>query len=455
MESGLDHNYNKILDILKGAIKDNDNQVKARKHLRVERWLRVYIQLIEDFDDERLKFFSDIFSDNSCWDGVKLKNKAVGERLIEEKNQSGKENPLNLSDRYYLACKYCLEDKIPGLFEQVFMKFKNSAFEEGSSDHELRNELLDHHRESSSIKAFWSFLVDGQFNNLKDYEAINGFKEAIEKNWSEGIEFFYGKLQNDKDISNKGGLLVDAALSTLSVTRRRCYEDENIIEFCLLNMNDHQKKELSQKEPKGFVCRALLKKLANGCCFDSFKDLFNYLESNDLQFEEYGCFLSSLSGEVLKNPDLAEQAREAIMYIWEHKSFEECRKSVFEDYSIIYALADLVVNLRKEDGSNDKKEGEILKILKYIGSTQIQKVKDSLIKKMRVFHGIGKEQFTKDKQLIERLFSELGKSSERAKERSITQDRELAAGAGDASFVPQSELSSTNVCNIEHLSLNK
>lgn len=54
MESSLDHNYNKILDILKCAIKDEDNQVKARKHLRVERWLRVYIQLIEDFDEGKL-----------------------------------------------------------------------------------------------------------------------------------------------------------------------------------------------------------------------------------------------------------------------------------------------------------------------------------------------------------------------------------------------------------------
>lgn len=70
MESGLDHNYNAILRTLTSAIKESDKQTEARKHLRIERWLRVYIQSIEDFSVEKLKFFSDIFSDSSCWDGT-------------------------------------------------------------------------------------------------------------------------------------------------------------------------------------------------------------------------------------------------------------------------------------------------------------------------------------------------------------------------------------------------
>lgn len=74
MESGLDHNYNAILRTLTSAIKESDKQTEARKHLRIERRLRVYIHLIEDFSKEELEFCSDVLSDGSCWEGTKLKN---------------------------------------------------------------------------------------------------------------------------------------------------------------------------------------------------------------------------------------------------------------------------------------------------------------------------------------------------------------------------------------------
>ena len=412
MESSLDHNYNKILDTLKGTIKDDDNQVKARKHLRVERWLRVYIQLIEDFDEEKLKFFSDIFSDDFCWEGTGLKNKVVGERLTEEKNKNGKENPLNISKRYYLACKYCLEDKIPKLFEQVFIKFKNSGFKEDISDDELKNELLDHHRESSPIKAFWSSLIDKQTGKLNEYKSVEGLKEAIQvnscKNWAEGVEFFYNKLENDPSICSqdeKDDLLIAAALSAV-----KGYKEVDTIEFCLPNMSGKRKKELLKRDLEKNTYYAVLSELIGEYCFDSFKNLFDLLESNDLSFEQYGVILSSLSRKMLVIPDLAKQTKETIMYVWKHKNFEECRKSVFKDYSFIVMVTNLIVELRKESSDNENRMKEILGILECVEHTQIEEIQNSLIHRMSAVHGIGKERLTEDKKLIEQFFSDLDKS---------------------------------------------
>ncbi|WP_419198840.1 hypothetical protein ACJZL3_01750 [Wolbachia endosymbiont of Rhagoletis cingulata] len=442
MESGLDHNYNKILDILKGAIKGDDNQVKARKHLRVERWLRVYIQLIEDFDEGKLKFFSDIFSDNSCWDGIKLKNKAVGERLTEEKNKNGKENPLDLADRYYLACKYCLEDKIPGLFEQVFMRFKRSAFEEDGSDDDLRRELLENIEETSPIEAFWSFLIDKQIGKLNEYKSVEGLQKSIQinsnKNWEEGIEFFYNKLHNDSSISSqdKNNLLIEAALSAV-----KGYKEVDTIEFCLSKMDDEQKKKLLNRDYKENTYYAVLSELIDEYCFDSFKNLFNLLESNGLSFEQYGVILSSLSKKMLLNSDLAEQTRETIMYAWKHKNFEECRKSVFKDYSFIVMVTNLIAELRKESPSNENRKKEISGILECVEHTQVKEMQDSLINRMSAVHGIGEEQFTQDQQLIEQLFSELDKSFKHKKEDPVVQGND---GAGEPSGLPQSSFSLTD-----------
>ncbi len=442
MESGLDHNYNAILSRLTSTVRDGNKQTEARKRLRIERWLRVNIQLIEDFSGIELEFFSDIFFDDVCWDGVELKNKIVGAKLIEEKNQNGRENPLDLSDRYYLACKYCLEDMVPGLFEQVFTKFKNSAFEENISDDKLKDELLDHHKESSPIKAFWSSHIDKQSGKLKEYKPVEGLKEAIKinsnKNWGEGIEFFYNKIHNDKSIYNKGGLLINAALSAA-----RGYKDTDILEFCLLHMSDNQKNELLKRDLKENTYHAVLSELIDGYCFSSFKNLFHSLEPKALSPRQYGVILSSLSGKMLLNSDLAEQAKEAIMYVWKHKSFEKCRKSVFKDYSIKYVVADLIVDLRKEE--KEKGVREILEILKYSEVTQRQELKDSLIRTMSALHGVGEEQLTKDQQLIKKLFSELGKLSECEKEHSVAQSSGSDIGAGEPSGLPQTNLSLTGV----------
>lgn len=455
MESGLDHNYNAILRTLTSAVRDSDKQTEARKHLRIERWLRVYIQLIEDFSMEKLKFFSDIFSDSFCWDGVRLKNEVVGNKIIEEKNQNERGNPLDLSDRYYLACKYCLEDKIPELFEQVFTRFKESVFGDHGSDDDMREELLEHIEETNPIEAFWSFLIDERSGKLKDYKLVDSLQKAIQinssKNWEEGIEFFYNKLQSGPSTpkKEKDDLLIEAALSAT-----KGYKDADVMEFCLLNMSDNQKKELLKRDFKENTYQAVLSELIDGYCFNSFKNLFDFLKLSDP--EQYGVILSSLSRKMLLNPDLAEQTREVIMYVWTHKSFEEQRKSIFKDYSIKYAIADLIVGSRKEDKKAEKSR-EILEILRYTDVTQRQELKNSLLRTMSVLHGVGEEQFTKDQQLIEQLFSELGKFSEYRKERSVVQGSELAAGAGDQGDLPQSSLSLTTdaLCNIKLSSHHK
>jgi hypothetical protein len=447
MESGLDHNYNAILSALTSSVTDSNKQIEARKHLRIERWLRVNIQLIEDFAEEELKFFSDIFSDGSCWDGVKLKNEAIGKRLIEEKNQNGRENPLDLSDRYYLACKYCLEDKIPELFEQVLTRFKESVFEKSRSGDELRKELLEHIEETSPIEAFWSSSIDKESGKLKEYKLVEGLQEAIQinsrKNWGEGIEFFYNKLQSDTSIlkENKDNLLIEAALSAV-----KGYKNVDALEFCVLSMgkSDKQKKELLKRDLKENTYHAVLSELIDGYCFNSFKNLFELLKLNDLSFEQYGVILSSLSRRMLLNPDLAEQTREVIMYVWKHKNFEEQRKSVFKDYSMKYVIADLIVDSRKEE----EKAKEILEILKYAEVAQGQELKNSLLRTMSALHGIGEEQFTKDQRLIEHLFSKLNE---------ISKDKGLAIGAGEPADSPRSNLSLTTdaLCNVKLSSHSK
>ncbi|MFT4314823.1 MAG: hypothetical protein AB3P11_07155 [Wolbachia pipientis] len=442
MESGLDCNYNAILNRLTSAVKDSNKQTEARKRLRVERWLRVNIQLIENFSGVELEFFSDIFSDDSCWEETGLKNKAVGERITEEKNKNEKENPLDLSDRYYLACKYCLEDRVPELFKQVFKRFKESALKRSRSDDELKKKLLDHIEETSPIEAFWSSLIDKQTGRLNEYGAVDGLKKAIQvnsrKNWEEGIEFFYNKIHNDKSIYNKGDLLINAALSAA-----RGYKDADILEFCLLHMSDNQKKELLKRDFKENTYYAVLSELIDEYCFDSFKNLFDLLESNDLSFKQYGVILSSLSRKMLLNSDLAEKTRETIMYAWKHKNFEECRKSVFKDYSIKYAIADLIADSRKEGGKKSKAE-KILEILKYTEVTQRQELKDSLIRTMSALHGVGEEQFAKDEELIEQLFSELDKFSGYEKEHSAIQSSRSDVGAGEPASSPQSSFSLTD-----------
>ncbi|WP_264704953.1 hypothetical protein [Wolbachia endosymbiont (group A) of Gymnosoma rotundatum] len=452
MESGLDCNYNAILNRLTSAVKDSDKQTEARKRLRIERWLKVNIQLIENFSGVELEFFSDIFSDDSCWKGAGLKNEVVGERLTEEINKNGKENPLNVSKRYYLACKYCLEGKIPRLFEQVFIKFKNSAFEEDISDDKLKDELLDHHKESSPIKAFWSSLIDKQTGKLNEYTAVEGLKEAIRvnsrKNWEEGIEFFYNKLQNDPSIYSKGDLLINAALSAV-----KGYRDSDIIEFCLPNMSDKQKKELLKRDFKENTYYAVLSELIDEYCFDSFKNLFDLLESNDLSFEQYGVILSSLSRRMLLSSDLAEQTKETIMYVWKHENFEECRKSVFKDYSFIVMVTNLIVELRKESSDNENRKKEILGILECVKHTQIEEIQNSLIHRMSAVHGIGEERFTEDKKLIEQLFSDLDKSFKCKKGDLAAQGDD---GAGEPAGLPQSRFSLTDApCHVESSSHSK
>ncbi|WP_353286512.1 hypothetical protein [Wolbachia endosymbiont (group A) of Crataerina pallida] len=442
MESSLDHNYNKILDILKCAIKDDDNQVKARKHLRVERWLRVYIQLIEDFDEGKLKFFSDIFSDNSCWDGIKLKNKAVGERLTEEKNKNGKENPLDLADRYYLACKYCLEDKIPGLFEQVFMRFKRSAFEEDGSDDDLRRELLENIEETSPIEAFWSFLIDKETGKLNEYKSVEGLREAIKvnsrKNWAEGIEFFYNKLENDPSTCGQDNLLIEAALSAV-----KGYKEVDTVEFCLSKMNDKQKKELLERDHKENTYYAVLNVLMDQYYFDSFMELSQLC--SQLECERYA-ILASLSDQVLKNPDLSKETKKCMMNVWKHiVGSHQCHgdKSifpVFEDYSVAYTIANLIVDPSRKEGNEERLLEEILRHInnKGMSNEEIEKVKSSVLRKISLFHG------DKKLQLGEQVFSKLAEEA----------SKEQSCGGSDT--LPQSSFSLTDApYNVKSLGHSK
>lgn len=395
--------------------------------------------------------------------------------MTEEETKDGKENPLDLSDRYYLACKYCLEDKIPELFEQVFKRFKESVSDKSRSDIELKKRLLEHIEETNLIEAFWSSRIDKESGKLKEYKPVEGLQEAIKvnssKNWAEGIEFFYNKLQSEPSTpkKEKDDLLIEAALSAV-----RGYKEVDTIEFCLCKMGNEQKKKLLERDDKENKYYAILSALRDQYCFDSFQDLINYLEYNNLTPEKYELFLSSISDQVLKNPDLAEETKKHLMGIWRHESFEEHRKYIFsndisiiKDSSMLFVIADLIVNLHMEKRDSEKgtKEREILEILKYVDNTQVQEITGFISRKLKVFHGVN------DLQLVEQLFSKLGKTSPQDKKLNVgdssdgpnikgslvSQDKKLDVGDGDVSSLPQSKLSSTTdaLCNIKLSSPNK
>lgn len=433
MESGLDNNYNSILSTLTSAVKDSNKQAEARKHLKIERWLKVYIHLIEDFSKEELEFCSDVLSDNSCWEGTKLKNGVVSRRLTEEKTKDGKENPLDLSDRYYLACKYCLEDKIPGLFKQVFERFKKSASRESRSDDELRKELLEHIRETKPIQAFWSSRIDKESGKLKEYKPVEGLQEAIKvnssKNWAEGIEFFYNKLQSDPSTAKKekDDLLIEAALSAV-----KGYKEVDTIEFCLSKMDNEQKNNLLERDYKENKYYAILSALRDQYCFDSFMKLSQLC--SQFECEDYTIFLSSLSDKVLKNPGLSEEIKKCMMDVWERIVKYETQDygdqsifPIFTDSSVTHTIANLIVDPSRQEVS---KEGVLEKILEYVNNKKMSdeeviKVKDSVLRQIQLFHG------GKKLQLGEQVFSKLAEEA--------SQSKELPSGGGDT--LPQSDVS--------------
>ncbi len=153
------------------------------------------------------------------------------------------------------------------------------------------------------------------------------------KNWAEGIEFFYNKLHNDSSISSqdKDNLLIEAALSAV-----KGYKEVDTLEFCLSKMDDEQKKKLLDRDYKENTYHAVFNVLINQYYFDSFMEL-NKL-SSQFECERYTTFLSSLSDQVLKNPDLSEETKKCMMNVWERIiRFNQGRGertifSIFKDY---------------------------------------------------------------------------------------------------------------------------
>lgn len=195
------------------------------------------------------------------------------------------------------------------------------------------------------MEYFWSSCLDKLSGELIDYASIEKFKEVIrinnETKWGEGLEFFYNRLQHDQRIKN---YLIDIVLS---VSKEYIYTD--IIEFCVLKMNNEQKELLQRdyKENNGHILFALVDQYH----LQSLRDLLDHLNVSYFNSKEYEKLFDLLSDKILLNPDLVAQTKETMMYLWRHEQLRECRKDVCKGYGMEYAIANLVVNLR--DDSNN------------------------------------------------------------------------------------------------------
>lgn len=138
----------KVLKKLQDSIQHKDSNITAGRRLSVEKWVKTYVEQVEYLKNNELQFLCNVFQDENCWLGVKLNNTVLGQRLTEEKICEIN-NPLC---RHNMACRYCVTDEIPQLFQEQLESYKSGfSFEEVDDDGKpatnnpkyVRNELLD------------------------------------------------------------------------------------------------------------------------------------------------------------------------------------------------------------------------------------------------------------------------------------------------------------------------
>ncbi|WP_341816491.1 hypothetical protein [Wolbachia endosymbiont (group A) of Agelastica alni] len=436
-----------VLNKLKSVIQHVDSEVAVGRRLSVERWVKTYIKQVEYLKDDKLQFLYNIFRDESCWSGTRLNNTILGQRFTEEKI-CGIENPLS---KYDMACRYCVIDKIPLLFQRQFESYKSSFSSEEddgkpatSNNKYVKSKLLSYMKSQDPVFSFW---IDKESRGLKEHgNAADGFKKAIKFKWSEGVEYFYNLLsekEREKEITD--------AVTILSSVQCN-HNGAVILDFCLSKINDREKcnllknSELSKKD-KGVY--SLLSALIDQGFFDTvqaivpmFKD--KVLADKILSTQDYTLLLSSLSDTILENPELGIQAKAVMMDLWRCEHFNEHKKAAV-DFSnsanlITDVLANLVIDWKNDNDKNRAiaKKGEILEMLQFAknvcSSGDFRDFKEDVIDDLKTVGRDGMKKNVDYSKLAEKLFAELDKVS-------LPSGRGDFGGAGD----PQSTLRSAEV----------
>ncbi|WP_265036265.1 hypothetical protein [Wolbachia endosymbiont (group A) of Anomoia purmunda] len=410
-----------VLNKLKSVIQHTDSKVMAERRSAIERWVKTYIRQVEYLKDDKLQFLYNIFRDESCWSGTRLNNTILGQRFTEEKIGEIK-NPL---PRYDMACRYCVIDKIPLLFQEQFESYKSSFSSEEidddgkpatSNNKYVKSELLGYMKSQDPVFSFWVDKKSGEFK--RHVSATEGFKKAIALKWSEGVEYFYSLLnEREREITD--------AVTILSSVQ--CDHNGAVtLDFCLSKMSDQAKNKLfkdSELSKKDKVVYSLFSALIHQGFFDAmqailpmFKD--KILEDKILSPRSYTLLLSSLSDMMLENSELTLQAREAIMNLIKcgnfnnHEGREEKAAVFFSNgrVPIKRALAGLIVDWQL---GCTKKE-EVLKVLQFAKEfcavESFMYFKKSVVDNLKMVGREGMRKNTDYGKLAEKLFAELDKT---------------------------------------------
>lgn len=167
-----------ILKKLQDIIKYSDSNIAAGRRLAIEKWVKTYTGEVEYLKDDELQFLYNVFRDENCWSGTRLNTATLGRMLTEEKIGEIN-NPLC---RYNMACRYCVTDKIPQLFQEQLESYKSGFSSEEVDDDGrpatnnrkyVRNELLNAMNSEDPVLSFWIDKKSGEFK--KHDNAVGGF----------------------------------------------------------------------------------------------------------------------------------------------------------------------------------------------------------------------------------------------------------------------------------------
>ncbi|MFP3032451.1 MAG: cytoplasmic incompatibility factor CifA [Wolbachia sp.] len=414
---------------LQEAVKHPDPTVTAGRKSAIKRWVGVlqdnFMEHIKYFKGDKLKFLHNVFQDEGCWSGVRLDNAALGQRFTEEKIGEI-DNPLR---KYEMACSYCVVDKIHPLFQKRFEFYKNS-FPPGTldgsgnpiTDKYIRNSLLNSMKRKGDVFNFW---IDRESGELKKYDAVEGFDSAVKLKWSEGVEYSYNHLKEDKEKKLTEAII---ALSRVQSVEK----DAPILDFCVRNIADKDTllQKLLQKDRGVYF---LFSRLICSCFFDTVHDLVQCWCYKDVSAggdhsekifsqREYELLLSSLSDVMLKNSESSVQARSLIMKIWGCDHFYKHKKAAVNtsNYTVHVSgmLAGLIVNWKREDSHESDREKEIekkeiLDIMSFAKDCFPEKFelfKEVMIENLRLCGREGKRVNVDYGLFAEELFSELEKT---------------------------------------------
>lgn len=87
----------------------------------------------------------------------------------------------------------------------------------------------------------FSFWINRESGTLKEYNNVDGFREAVDLKWGEGVEYFYNLLSRQEREEEANSAVT--ALSTVKCN----YNRATVLDFCLYKMDDPTKHELLLK----------------------------------------------------------------------------------------------------------------------------------------------------------------------------------------------------------------